>query len=52
MMMAVAMVMVMEMDATDNDDIHDPNEIWEQIAVAMWTQYMEEHIYHGVALHV
>ena len=38
--------------AAHNDGVDEPNGMRDQIAVAMWTQYLEEHICHGVPLHV
>ena len=39
-------------EAVHNDDVDEPNAMQDQIAVAMWTQYLEEHICCGVPLHV
>ena len=38
--------------AKQNDGIGKPNEMQDQIAVVMWTQYLEEHVHHGIPLHV
>ena len=35
-----------------NDGIVEHNEMQDQIAEAMWTQYLEEHICHGVPMHI
>ena len=39
-------------EAAHNDGVDEPNAMRDQIAVAMWTQYLEEHIHRGVPLHV
>ena len=39
-------------EAAHNDGVDKPNAMRDQIAAAMWTQYLEEHIHHGVPLHV
>ena len=39
-------------EAVHNDGVDKPNAMWDQIVAAMWTQYLEEHICHGVPLHV
>ena len=39
-------------EAVYNDGVDEPNAMRDQIAAAMWTQYLEEHICHGVPLHV
>ena len=38
--------------AVHNDDVDKPNAMQDQIAAAMWTQYLEEHVCCGVPLHV
>ena len=39
-------------EAAHNDGVDEPNAMQDQIAMAMWTQYLEEHICCGVPLHV
>ena len=39
-------------EAAHNDGVDKPNAMRDQIVAAMWTQYLEEHICHGVPLHV
>ena len=39
-------------EAAHNDGVDKPNEMWDQIAAAIWTQYLEEHVHHGIPLHV
>ena len=39
-------------DIEHNGGVNEPNEIQDRIAEAMWAQYLEEHIRHGIPLHV
>ena len=39
-------------EAAHNDGVDEPNAMRDQIVVAMWSQYLEEHICCGVPLHV
>ena len=39
-------------EVAHNDGVDEPNAMRDQIVVAMWTQYLEQHIHHGVPLHV
>ena len=39
-------------EAAYNDGVDKPSAMQGQIAVAMWTQYLEEHVHCGIPLHV
>ena len=39
-------------EAVHNEGVDKPNAMQDQIVAVMWTQYLEEHVCHGVPMHV